>query len=139
MQVADVMVKSVETVPPETTVEEAVVTMLEHRIGSILVVDQGPIGIVTRSDVLRELLERDGSLTKMTVTEVMTEDPVTIAPGASVETALRTMEEHEIKKLPVIAGLELVGIVTMTDLARHLPDRVNELRSNIRRREDWTR
>ena len=139
MQVADVMVKSVETVPPETTVKAAVERMLDRRIGSILVVDEGPIGIITRSDVLRELLDRDGSLTKMTVSEIMTEDPVTIAPGASVETALRTMDEHDIKKLPVIAGLELVGIVTMTDLARHLPDRVNELRSTFRRREDWTR
>lgn len=139
MQVADAMVKSVVTVPPETTIEEAVATMMDNRIGSVLVVDHGPIGIMTRSDVLRLLLERDDSLSDMRVPEAMSEDPVTISPDASVETALRTMEEHKIKKLPVIAGLELVGIVTMTDLARHLPDRVMEARAAVEKRPDWTR
>lgn len=83
------------------------------------------------------LLDGDGTLTERTVSEVMTGDMVTIAPDASLKKALRTMAENEIKKLPVVDGIEFKGILTMTDVVRHLPDRVNEARSAFSKRPLW--
>lgn len=137
MHVAEAMRTPVITVPPDTTVEDAVVTMLEHRIGCVIVADRGPMGILTRSDILELLLQADGDLTEKTVSEVMTDDLVTTTPDTTLEKALRIMEDNGIKKLPVIDGLELEGMVTMTDVARHLPDRVNEARSALSKRPGW--
>ena len=138
MQVAAIMSSPVVAVDGEATLDDAVRAMLENRVGSVLVIETGLWGILTRSDVLRALAIDGGTLSESEVTSVMTTDVATITPDATVERALRLMEEHEIKKLPVVADFEAVGIVTTTDIARHQPERVREVRQTIRRRDDWT-
>lgn len=138
MQVSDIMSSPVVAVGAEATLEDAVGRMLEHRVGSILVIETGLWGIITRSDVLRALYATEASLDETLAKEVMSADVVTIDPNASVRTALRLMEEHQIKKLPVVVDFEVIGIVTLTDIGRHQPDAVREVRNTIERRDRWT-
>lgn len=138
MKVSQIMTSPVVSVEPEATLHEAVDAMLAHRVGSVLVIDAGLVGIMTRSDVLRAVYQLDGSLRDLTVTDVMSEDVITTSQTDSITTVLSTMEEHHIKKLPVVENLDVVGIITMTDIAHHQADRVREVRESIERKDEWT-
>lgn len=138
MQVRESMSSPAVTIAPDTTLHDASGKMLEYRIGSVIVVDQGPIGILTRSDVLRIAYSTETPLTDQQVREGMSKDLVTIEQTSSIETALETMEEHGIKKLPVVHNLELLGIITMTDIARHQPEHAREVRNRLERKDEWT-
>lgn len=138
MDVDAVMSSPAITATRDSTLADAVDTMLEHRIGSVVVVAAAPVGILTRTDVLVALRSADDPpLSSISVETAMSSPPVTIAPSSAIETAVRLMAEHEIKRLPVMDELQLVGIVTMTDLATHLPERVQEVRAAIERTNRW--
>ncbi len=138
MDVRQIMTSPVVSVDLTANLHDVVGTMLEHRIGSVLVTNSVIEGIVTRSDVLRAAYHLDGSLEDLPVTRAMTEDVVTTTPDTSVNNVLETMATHNIKKLPVITDFEVAGILTMTDIAEHQPDRVREVRGAIDRKDDWT-
>lgn len=137
MQVSDVMTSPAVSVGPESTLREVVDAMLTNRIGSVVVMDAGLIGIVTQSDVLRVLYHSNRSLGDLTAADAMSADVITVPATDSIKTALATMEEHNIKKLPAVEDLSIVGIVTMTDIAQHQSDLVREVRDSIERELDW--
>lgn len=138
MQVADAMSTPAVTVSPERTLYEAIEVMLENRVGSAIVAETGIVGIITRSDILRAAYVAGEALDDIAVTRGMSGDVVTTTPSASIRTALALMDEHDIKKLPVVEDLELVGVITATDIARHQPERVQEIRETSDRRDVWT-
>jgi CBS domain-containing protein len=138
MKVADVMSAPVVTVPPDATLHDAIGAMLKDRVGSAVVVDQGPVGIITRSDILRVTYHEQTGLSNLSVRAGMSDDLVTTKPSTTVGKAIRSIELHDIKKLPVLSDLELVGIVTMTDIAQHQPERVRTARAAIARKDEWT-
>lgn len=138
MQVKEVMSTPPVTVDADATLHEAIEVMLRNRVGSAVVVDEGPVGILTRSDVLRAAYTVGPKLDSIGVTRGMSEDLVTTNPETSVRHALELMKAHDIKKLPVVDGLDLVGVVTATDIADHLPEHVREVKRTIERRDDWT-
>ncbi|WP_247730555.1 CBS domain-containing protein [Halovivax limisalsi] len=65
-------------------------------------------------------------LESMRVADVMSADLVTVTSTTSVTAALRTMQEHEVKRLPIRGGSKPLGIITLSDVAWHLPDRLRE-------------
>lgn len=138
MQVGEIMTSPAVTVPQAGTLREATGRMLDAKVGSVVVVDAGIVGILTRSDVLRAAYHAHGSLSELPVSEGMSGDVVTTKPTTSVSKALSLMEQYGIKKLPVVEELELVGMVTMTDVARHQPERVREAKQRIERKDEWT-
>lgn len=138
MQVADIMSTPPVTVPADATLSDAIAAMLENSVGSAIVVDRSMVGIITRSDVLRAAYVVGDTLDEIAVTRAMSTDLVTTRPTATTRTALDQMAENDIKKLPVLDDLELVGIVTMTDIAQHQPERVREVQARLNRQDDWT-
>ncbi|SDQ28270.1 CBS domain-containing protein [Natronobacterium texcoconense] len=135
MLLRQIMSTPAVTIAPSATLREAVETMLEERIGSIVVVDPGMVGIVTRSDILRTQHRTGARLEDLRVQDAMTsEEIVRISPTSDVIEALEKMMEHDVKKLPVFEGIELVGVVTMSDVARCLPERVDEVRQTLKRK-----
>lgn len=148
MKVGDVMTRSVVSVTPETPIAEAARQMLDNRISGLPVVDAAGtvVGVVTEGDLLRraetgtvrtrarwlELLTTPGRLATdyvhahaRKVGEVMSRDVVAVAPGAPLATVVRLMEARHIKRLPVIDGGRLVGIVSRANLVRALFDRLS--------------
>jgi len=143
MLVADVMARRVISVRPDTEVGEAIHLMLENDISGLPVVDAGGslVGIVTEGDFLRrselgterrrphwlEFLLGPGRLAQdyahshgRKVEEVMTRDVVTVAENAPLDQAVETMERHHIKRLPVVRGARVVGIVSRANLLHAL-------------------
>jgi len=116
MLVRDIMRKEVMTAKPDATVKEAAAAMSRLHIGSLVVVaEEKIVGIVTERNVLTAIASgKDPELT--TVEEVMAKNVITIKPDEKIDTAVALMAEHKIKKLPVVDGGKLVGIVTASDI-----------------------
>ncbi len=139
MLVSGVMSEPPVTVPRGATIHEAIAEMLEHKVGCVIVeVDGNAAGIMTRSDALRGAYHAGGNLEEISIQRAMSSDLVTTKPSRTVRSALRTMELNEIKKLPVVEGFEPVGIITMTDIAQHLPQQVREAKQNLERQDNWS-
>lgn len=110
------------TVTPETTIEEAGTLLLDHDIGSLVVVDSDDqlAGIVTSTDFL-DLVTGDGSGADHTVEEYMTTSVVTVGSDASMRSAAAKMIADDIQHLPVEGPDGAVaGILSTTDLTAHL-------------------
>ena len=114
------------SVSPSTPVDEARALMQQHRIRHLPVLDQGRlVGIVSDRDIRLVLPSPATSLsvheigyllTRLTVAEIMTRGPLTIAPERPITEAARRMLAHKVGALPVVADGQLVGIVTRTNL-----------------------
>jgi CBS domain-containing protein len=137
MRVEDVMSTEVVTVDGDATLEAAAKAMTEARVGSVLVRGDR-VGILTETDAVRAGYELDEPFSAIQVEQVATWDPVTVGPGDSVDRAVATMVDAGVKRLPVRDGIDLVGVVTVTDVARHVPERVREVRRAASERREWT-
>jgi len=127
--VGNVMSTDVFTVSAEASVREAASAMVEHDIGSVVVVEgKAPRrrvkGLVTDHSLLRLLAERQDPA-KVPVKGVMTPDPVTVHPREDFMVASALMESYKVKKLPVVEGGYLVGIITQSDVA-HVVNELNK-------------
>ena len=126
--VRDVMVTDVKTVRPDSSVREVVQKMNKFDVGSIIVVQENrPVGIITERDILRKILEPGIDPLVIKARQIMSSPIVTIQEDMSVEEAARTMTKRRIKKLPVVRGGKLIGIVTATDLVRSSPQMIGLL------------
>ena len=117
LKVKDLMVENVITIGAEVPVREAVKIMNRHEIGSLVVVkDKKPIGIVTERDMLKRVLSTTRDPRALEVCEIMSKPLVVMEPEMNIGDAVKLMFEHKIKKLPVVKGEHLVGIVSLTDV-----------------------
>lgn len=115
--VREVMSTTLHTVSPATTVGEAVALMAQHRIGSTLVMEGHRLeGIFTERDTVRAISQSHDA-PGHEVSSWMTRDPMTVGPDEGVESALNTMLEHGFRHLPVVENGEVIGIVSIRDLA----------------------
>ncbi|HOT06246.1 MAG: Methylated protein [Methanosaeta sp. PtaB.Bin039] len=123
MKVMDVMTYPIVTVSPDATVFEAISIMVSGSRGSVLVARQGLLkeaeGIVTTTQIFARVLAPGLDPKTVRVSEIMTPAPlVTISPEAPAKEAAQVMIRHNIRRLPVVQGGALVGIVTSKDLLR---------------------
>lgn len=121
MKVRDLMSYPIATVRPEETVLEAIKRMASLKKGSVLVAGDGLLkeclGIVTTSQVFLKVFAEGRDPAGVAVRDIMTVGPlVTIDLDASTAEAARLMREHGIRRLPVMKGGALVGIITSKDL-----------------------
>lgn len=128
MLVEDVMETDLVTCDGGELLRVAVEKMLQNRVGSVIVtVESNPTGILTETDVLLAGYTTEDCFGDIPVTEAMTQPLVTIGPAKSLRTAMRKMKDEEVKKLPVQDGIDLVGILTMTDINRQYTDIIHEI------------
>lgn len=116
--VGEIMTRDVVTAAPDDTVEQAVRSMIEHDIGSVVVQDDGqPVGLFTERDVTRRILDEPGLLQRR-LGDVMTSPVVSAEPSQQIVDAFELMNAKNVRRLPVVDGGKLVGIVTERDLLR---------------------
>lgn len=109
----------VVTVGPDVTVLEAMRRLVEHNIGSVVVVADGSVkGILTERDVLRLGAQDPAVLTTRLVGEAMTSDLVTAGPDENMDFCRNVMTENRIRHLPVMEDGELLGIVSIGDIVK---------------------
>jgi CBS domain-containing protein len=114
----------VVTVEPDDQVRLAIARMLEEGIGSVAVCEgERLVGIFTERDVLR-LAGEGPDFAEVRVGDVMTRNPVTVAPDVDVLGAARLMGERKVRHLPVLEGENLLGIVGIREVMRTLVERL---------------
>ena len=150
MRAHQIMTRSVITVAPDAGILDAANTMLRHHVSGLPVVDSAGrlVGIVSEGDFIRrseistqrkrgrwlKVLLGDSAVDYVQehgrrVSDVMTSDPITVTEDATLEEIVDTMETNGVKRLPVMRGDELVGLVSranlmqaVASLAREIPD-----------------
>jgi len=152
MRAHQIMTRKVISVSPDTSVVDAAKTMLQQHVSGLPVVNEAGklVGIISEGDFIRRgeigTERKRGRWLKILVgpgrtavdyvhergrkvEEIMTPDPLTVAEDATLEEIVTAMEKNQVKRLPVLRGDKLVGIVTranllqaVADLARAVPD-----------------
>jgi len=106
-------------VGPNASVREAVRAMVSHDVGCVLVMDEGGVrGLFTERDLMRRVVARGQNELQTLVSEVMTDEVVTVGPDVTVSEAMSLCTERRIRHLPVYANNELIGIVSAGDLTK---------------------
>jgi len=136
LKVKDVMVKEVVVVDENSSVKQAVDTMNEFNVGSIIVLKKGrAAGIVTERDFLTRVLAEAKDVMNTKVKDIMTSPLVVVGPDTDVEEAVKLMFQNKIKKLAVVDVNKLVGIVTLTDIGRVAPPMIRMLKQLAAKQE----
>jgi CBS domain-containing protein len=118
--VESVMTKKALTIESNRTILEAAQLMSQKEVGDLIVVDnEVPIGIVTERDFVRRVVVR-GTPSDSKVSDIMSKSLITISPDSSINAAARKMMQHSVRRLPVVKDHKLVGIIVVSDFARHL-------------------
>jgi CBS domain-containing protein len=126
----DVMTSGAECIGENETVVDAAKKMAQLDVGALPICgeDNRPKGMLTDRDIAVKVLAQDMDPNSTKAGELGEGKPVTIGADDSVEEALRTMKEHKVRRLPVIDGHDLVGIVSQGDLATEIDEeQVGEL------------
>ena len=98
---------------------DAVKTMAEQNLGSLVVLDQGRMaGMLTFHELLAALAKRGGALGDVKVSEIMVKDPVTATPDMEVNDLRRTMLDTSARYLPVMQDGKLLGVISFRDVAK---------------------
>jgi CBS domain-containing protein len=119
MKIEELMTKSVITLPADASAYEAVKLLNKNKIGCLVIVYKGEIvGILTERDLLERVLEKCRNPKETGISEIMTKHVIVGKPDMELSEATRLMFESKVKKLPIMEGNRLVGIVTLTDIAR---------------------
>jgi CBS domain-containing protein len=122
LRVEDVMVKEAITIDEEMTVKEAADLMNKFEIGCLIAVGKGKaVGILTERDLLKRIIAEGKDAAKIHVKDVMTSPLIVVEPKMDLAEAVKLMFQMKIKKLPVVEGTRLVGLVSLTDIARFQP------------------
>jgi CBS domain-containing protein len=130
MKVSEAMTASIDLMDPSASVQEAATRMAELDVGAIFVGRADSIvGILTDRDIIVRVVVEGKHPAEVTVKDAMTADVVTCDADDEIEQAFGEMREGQFRRMPVLdeAG-KPVGIVTMSDLARHVesPEKVAE-------------
>ena len=107
------------TVNPETQLIEAVNTMAEHDIGSLVVMEFGDlVGMLSFREVIKALNGNQGALGAGTVRKHMDDHPITVTPDTEVNEVRRIMLEKHARYVPVMNAKTLMGVISFYDVAK---------------------
>lgn len=122
----DIMTSGPTTVTTSQSLAEAAGLMRDEGVGALPICgdDDQLQGVITDRDIVVRAVAGGQDPSSTTVADFAGDKPVTIGADDSLEEAFRTMVEHDVRRLPVIDGHRLVGMVSQADVARELPPEV---------------
>ncbi|HEX7259221.1 MAG TPA: CBS domain-containing protein [Nitrososphaeraceae archaeon] len=119
--VRDIMTKDLLTISEKDTALKAAQLMSEKGVSSLIVLsDEQPIGIITERDFIKKVCLKELKLSSVKVGDMMSKIRTSASPDTSIDVAVQRMVNNRIRRLPIIENGNLVGIITVTDLAKHL-------------------
>jgi predicted transcriptional regulator len=120
--VRDIMTRKVVSIEQNKTALEAARLMTENNISSLVVHadDESAIGILTERDFLSKVCSKDLQASKVKIADIMSRIQMSAQPNTPIEVAVQRMINNKIRRLPVMESGKVVGIVTVTDMAKAL-------------------
>lgn len=121
------------TISPETSVYEALETLENKNLGALVVVEKnGKLdGIFTERDYARKIILKGRSSKDTRVQDIMTDDPVFVAPDTKIEECMQLMTNKFIRHLPVLENDQLVGIISIGDLVKYIINQKDFIIQNL--------
>ncbi len=126
----DIMTADATCADENDTLADAAMKMRDREVGALPICgeDRKLKGMITDRDIVVRCVAEGGDPSTTRVRDLAEGKPVTIGADDSVEETLRTMIEHKVRRLPVIDGHTLIGVVSQADVAQNLPeDKVGDL------------
>lgn len=109
------------SISPDAAVYEAVEMMAEKNVGALLVMEAGKlVGLISERDYTRKVMLRGKRSRETKVAEIMSDNPIVIAPNEPVDECLRIMTDKRCRHLPVVDGDKVIGIISIGDLVKHV-------------------
>lgn len=130
MKARELMTPGAECIGENDSLTQAAQKLRDLNVGSLPICGEDDMlkGVLTDRDIVVKALAEGMEPTSTRAGALAEGKPVTIGADDSIEEAIRTMQEHKVRRLPVIDGHELVGMLAQADIARNFPeDRVGEL------------
>jgi CBS domain-containing protein len=120
--VEDVMTRNPKVLRASSSIMDAARAMRDFKIGNIIVVDDANKvrGIVTDRDLVVKGVAAGSDPSKTTLESVCTKDVTALKPTQTTDDAVKIMREKAIRRLPVVEGEKLVGILSLGDLAKRI-------------------
>ncbi|MFJ3587050.1 CBS domain-containing protein [Streptomyces sp. NPDC090231] len=122
----EIMHTGVTWIPAHETLDRAAQLMREHKVGALPISAEGDkdrmIGILTDRDIVVDCVAMGKDPSKVTAGDLAQGTPRWIDAGAEVEDVLHAMQDHRIRRLPVVENKRLIGMISEADLAQHLSD-----------------
>jgi CBS domain-containing protein len=129
MLVRDIMASPPVTAPPDLSVLDAARMMTERNIGSLIVQEGSrPVGMITERDLVGKVVAAGLDPKATRIRELMSSPLLTIPPDMDVLDAARAMARHHVRRLPVLSGAALLGIVSERDILEVSPDLIEVTR-----------
>ncbi len=111
--------REISVVSPESTVYAAIKLMAEHDFGAVAVMDDGKlVGIFTERDYARKLILQGMNSMRTLIRKTMSPGVISVSPDQSIKKCFAMMVENGIRHLPVVEDGELLGLISMADLAK---------------------
>lgn len=127
------MRRNVKTVRTDDSVHAAVLKMNKFQIGSVIVTNNGrAVGIITERNILERIVEPRLDPATIWAKDIMSSPLVTVEPNDTVDEAAKIMAQKRIKKLPVVEGDKVVGVVSTSDIVRANPTQIGILEELLR-------
>jgi CBS domain-containing protein len=117
--IKEVMTRDVRACEPNATVAEAAKVMAREDVGPVPIVEDGRlVGLVTDRDIVVRVVAEGRDPNATTVKEIASTELVTVSPDDDLDEALNLLARRQVRRLPVVEGDRLVGIVAQADVAR---------------------
>ena len=136
--VADIMTREIISVKPTASLLDCAKTFVKKRVGSLVVIEKKRLmGIITQKDILWALTKKSKKeLSNIKVIEISRRKIATIRPTATLEETLRKMKHLKFRRLPVVHGSEIVGMLSIRDILTYNPQIYPELNELKQIREE---
>lgn len=142
MKVCDIMTDNVVSVGQDEPITAAARLLKQHNVGALPVCDDsGRLkGMVTDRDIVMRCVAAEGDPHEMRVKDVMSRGIVTAGPFDDLDKTVRLMSEDQVRRLPIMDGGRLVGMVALSDMARscncemEAAEALTEISANIKRK-----
>ena len=123
IKVSDIMTREIISVKPTTNLLDCAKVLVKKRVGSLIILDKKRlVGFISQRDILWALIKKSKKdLEKIRVIDISRKKIATIKPTASLEEALKKMKKLKFRRLPVVQGNEIVGILTIRDILTFNP------------------
>jgi CBS domain-containing protein len=134
MKVKEIGLKNVYCANPSMSPKEIAAKMRTYNVGIIPVCDgEKLLGVLSDRDLVIRCMAGDTNPDVCMDREIMTSKPITVTPDTDLEQAAKIMGREQIRRLPVVQGGNLVGMISLGDIARALPDNDSLIAETLRK------
>lgn len=138
IKIGDLMTRHFIYTSPETNLIECAKIMTKKRVGSLVIKEKDTLkGILTEKDIIWALVKKSKEdLKDIKAKDLMKRKVVTIKPGADITEAMRKFKKKKIRRLPVVEGKKLIGLITANDILRIDPGLFQAIAETIKIKEE---